>query len=391
MTRPWNPPPGVGRVQRSSLALGVACLALLLLIALGEPTQFFRSYLFAYVFWIGIPLGSLAFIMLHHLTGGRWGFGIRRLLEACSRTLPLMTLLFLPLPLGLARLYLWAQPAAVAADSMLQYKRPYLNVPFFLARAVFYFLVWLGLSYLLNRWSHDQDRVGELDSQRRLRALSAPGLIAYGLTVTLASVDWVMSIEPHWFSTIYGMLFMIVQVLAALAFAVAILPLVAQVEPFSELITPQLLNDLGNFLLTFVMLWAYLAFSQFLIIWSGNLKDEIPWYTSRANGAWAAIAVILLILHFGVPFLLLLSRGVKRRLELLAAVAVGLVALTVLDVFWLMVPGFLSDRPRFHWMDLLALIGIGGVWFATFLWQLQDRPLLPLHDPELQGALQHAD
>ena len=391
MTRPWNPRLGVDRLQRSLLALGVACLGLLLLIALREPTQFFRSYLFAYVFWIGIPLGSLAFIMLHHLTGGRWGFGIRRLLEACTRTLPLMTLLFLPFPLGLARLYLWAQPAAVAADSMLQYKRPYLNAPFFLARAVFYFLVWLGLSYLLNRWSHDQDRTGEVDSQRHLRALSAPGLIAYGLTVTFASVDWVMSIEPHWFSTIYGMLFMIVQVLAALAFAVAILPLVAQVEPFSELITPQLLNDLGNLLLTFVMLWAYLAFSQFLIIWSGNLKDEIPWYTSRANGAWAAIAVTLLILHFGVPFLLLLSRGVKRRLELLAAVAVGLVALTVLDVFWLMVPGFLPDRPRFHWMDLLALIGIGGVWFATFLRQLQDRPLLPLHDPELQGALQHAD
>ena len=391
MTLRWNPPPVVERVQKSSLMLGGACLALLLLIALREPTQFFRSYLFAYVFWIGIPLGSLAFIMLHHLTGGRWGFGIRGLLEACTRTLPLMTLLFVPLLFGLARIYLWAQPAAVAADPTLQYKRPYLNAPFFLARAAIYFLVWLALSSLLNRWSRNQDRTNESDSPSLLRELSGPGLVLYGLTVTFASGDWVMSIERHGFSSIYGMRFMVVQVLAALAFTVAILPLIAGVAPFSELITPQLLNDLGNFLLTFVMLWAYLAFSQFLIIWSGNLKEEIPWYTTRANGAWAAIAVVLLVLHFGVPFLLLLSRNVKQRLGVLAAVAAGLVALTVVDVFWLMVPGFLPDRPRLHWMDLLALMGIGGVWFATFLWQLQNRPLLPLHDPELRGALQHGD
>jgi hypothetical protein len=381
--------PEIGRAWRWSLGVGTACLVLLAAGAVFAPIQFFRSYLLAYVFWIGMPLGCIAVIMLHHLTGGSWGFGIRRLLESGSRTLPAMALLFVPLLFGLPRLYTWAQPAAVAADTLLQYKRPYLNPPFFLLRAAIYFSVWLGLGYFLNRWSREQNQTQDAGLKHRLRTLSGPGLVLYGLTLTFASVDWVMSIEPHWFSTIYGMLFAVVQALAALSLVVAVLPLVAHMPPLRDVIQPQLLNDLGNLLLAFVMLWAYLAFSQFLIIWSGNLKDEIPWYTSRARGGWAVVAVILLTLHFGVPFLLLLSRGVKRRLGLLATVASGLVVLTAVDVYWLMVPGFLPNAPQVHWMDLLALFGMGSLWFALFLHGLRRGPLVPLHDPEFNGVVEH--
>lgn len=383
----------INRLQRRALTVGAAGLALCVLGALIEhdSVQFFRSYLLAYMFWLSIPLGCMAIVMLHHLTGGAWGFVIRRLLESGTRTLLAMAVLFVPVLFGLSRLYLWAQPAAVAADPILQYKRPYLNPAFFTGRAIFYFAVWMGLAFLLNRWSFEQDRTGEPGLTKRLEALSGPGLMLYGLTVTFASVDWVMSLEPHWFSTIYGMLFMVVQGLAAMAFVIVVAQMLAGRPPLSEIATPADFNDLGNLLLTFVMLWAYLAFSQFLIIWSGNLKDEIPWYTSRATGGWAWLAVFLIVFHFAVPFLLLLSRNVKRRLRMLSVVAGALIFLGWVDMYWLMVPAFAPDRPRIHWMDLAAAIGIGGVWIAAFLSELKGRPLVPLHDPRLQEAAEHAD
>ncbi|HEV3254218.1 MAG TPA: hypothetical protein VG033_07410 [Candidatus Acidoferrales bacterium] len=383
----------INRLQRRALTVGAAGLALCVLGALIEhdSTQFFRSYLLAYMFWLSIPLGCMAIVMLHHLTGGAWGFVIRRLLESGTRTLLAMAVLFVPVLFGLSRLYLWAQPAAVAADPILQYKRPYLNPAFFTGRAIFYFAVWMGLAFLLNRWSFEQDRTGEPALTQRLEALSGPGLVLYGLTVTFASVDWVMSLEPHWFSTIYGMLFMVVQGLAAMAFVIVVAQMLAGRPPLSEIATPADFNDLGNLLLTFVMLWAYLAFSQFLIIWSGNLKDEIPWYTSRATGGWAWLAVFLIVFHFAVPFLLLLSRNVKRRLRVLSVVAGALIFLGWVDMYWLMVPAFAPDRPRIHWMDLAAAIGVGGIWIAVFLSELKGRPLVPLHDPRLQEAAEHAD
>jgi hypothetical protein len=383
----------INRLQRRALTVGAAGLALCVLGALIEhdSVQFFRSYLLAYMFWLSIPLGCMAIVMLHHLTGGAWGFVIRRLLESGTRTLLAMAVLFVPVLFGLSRLYLWAQPAAVAADPILQYKRPYLNPAFFTGRAIFYFAVWMGLAYLLNRWSLEQDRTGEPVLTQRLEALSGPGLVLYGLTVTFASVDWVMSLEPHWFSTIYGMLFMVVQGLAAMAFVIVVAQMLAGRPPLSEIATPADFNDLGNLLLTFVMLWAYLAFSQFLIIWSGNLKDEIAWYATRATGGWAWLAVFLIVFHFAVPFLLLLSRNVKRRLRMLSVVAGALIFLGWVDMYWLMVPAFAPDRPRIHWMDLAAAIGIGGIWIAAFLSELKGRPLVPLHDPRLQEAAEHAD
>lgn len=381
--------PRLDRIQHRSLIAGGVGLGLCLLGAFLNPEQFFHSYLVAYLFWTGIALGSFAIVMLHHLTGGGWGFVIRRLLEAGTRTLPLMAVLFVPLLFGLPDLYVWARPAEVAGDALLQHKSAYLNVPFFLFRTVVYFAIWIGVTYFLNKWSVEQDRTAEPLLTRRLQVLSGPGLVLYGLTATFASIDWAMSLEPHWFSTIYGVMFIVGQVLAALALMILMAVLLADREPLSNVVSPAYLVDLGNLLLAFVMFWAYMAFSQYIVIWSGNLPEEITWYLHRTTGGWQWIALFLIIFHFAVPFLLLLSRVTKRNVQMLSAVAGAVIVMRLVDLFWLVVPAFHHTGVTIHWMDLVAPVGVGGIWMWFFIWQLKGRPLLPLHDPRLEGIVSH--
>ncbi len=376
-------------VQRRSLLIGGVGLMLCVGGAVLDPAQFFRSYLVAYLFWIGIALGSLAIVMLHHLVGGAWGFVIRRLLESAASTLPVMALLFVPFLFGLHDLYVWARPEEVAGSELLQHKSPYLNVPFFLTRTAIYFAVWIGLAFLLSRWSLEQDRTADLSLSRRLQMLSGPGLVLYGLTMTFGAIDWVMSLEPEWFSTIYGITFMVGQVLSSFAFIILIAVVLADRPPLADVASPAHFHDLGNLLLAFVMLWAYMAFSQFLIIWTGNLPEEIPWYLHRIGGGWKWIGPSLFLFYFAVPFLLLLSRGTKRRRRMLFVVAAAIVMMRLVDLFWLVAPPFHPSGLRVHWMDLLAPIGVGGIWMGVFVRQLKGRPLLPLHDPYLGEALHH--
>jgi hypothetical protein len=380
---------GLERFQKSSLAVGLAALALCVAGAFHSPTQFFRSYLLAFVFWVGVALGCSAILMLHHLVGGRWGFPLRRCLESGTQTFYLMAVLAVPLLFGLRLLYRWADLAQVKLDPVLQYKAPYLNVPFFIFRTVIYFIAWIVMAYFLNKWSLEQDETANPDLTKRLQNLSGPGLLIYGLTVTYASVDWVMSLEPQWFSTIYGMIFMVTQALAAMSIVTVAVILLSTYKPFSDLLSKRVLNDYGNLLLTFTMLWAYLSFSQYLIIWSGNLQDEIPWYVSRASGGWAWVAMALIVFHFALPFLLLLSRFVTRRTLWLGVVAAIQIVMSVIDMFWLTVPAYERSGPKFHWMDWLAMLGIGGVWLWRFAANLKSRPLLPLHDPRMEAIGHH--
>ena len=379
------------RIQRRAFIVGIAALVLAALDGIRAPEQFFRSYLVAFVFWLGFPLGCAAFLMVHHLTGGFWGLPIRRPLEAGTRTLPLLTALALPLLLGLGRLYSWSHPDLVAADAVLKSKQLYLNLPFFLIRNVIYFGVWWALVRGLNRWSDEQDRTGNPRLALRLESMSGPGLVVYGLTVTFFSIDWIMSLEPHWFSTIFGLIFMVLQVLSALALAIFVVGLLSRYEPVATVITSDRFNDLGNLVLTFVMLWAYLSFSQFLIIWAGNLINEIPWYVIRAEGGWAIVALVLIFLSFAIPFYLLLMRPIKRRVETLSTLCGALIVITFVDVYWIVAPAFEKAGPRFYLLDFLLPVGIGGVWVASFVAQLKSRPLVPLHDPRFEGALQHGD
>ena len=393
MTQREIPPPHWQRIQRRALLVGVVAAGLCVVGYFINPAQFFRSYLMAYMFWLGVVLGCLAILMMHYLVDGRWGLVIRRVLEAGTRLLPLMLVLFVPLIFGIHELYAWARPTGEAHHELSALQQVYLQVPFFLGRAGLYFAVWLVLAFFLNRWSRQQEQESDVlvirTLQRRLGMLSGGGLVLYGLTMTFAAVDWLMSLEPQWFSTAYGLLVVTGQLLAAMAFAILTTAWLARDEPYASVASSEMFHDLGNLLLAFVMLWAYIAFSQFLIIWSGDLPEENRWYLDRTYGGWNWVALVLVVVHFALPFALLLSRQITRRAQPLATVAAVLFGIHLVDAFWLVMPAFFPGRLHVHWLDIMAPIAVGGLWLAAFLWQLQRRSLLPWYEPRLQEVIQH--
>jgi len=302
--------------------------------------------------------------------------------------MPLMAILFIPIVISVPTIYSWANPELVASLNLTHFKLEYLNARFWVIRAILYFAIWFLWIFLLNRWSLQEDADGS--SRRyfdRMRRLSGPGLVLFAFTVTYAAVDWVMSLEPGFFSTIYGMIFMVVPALLGVALVVLTLTAFSNYEPFATLAEPKRFNDYGNLLLVFIMLWAYLQFDQFLIIWAGNLQDEIPWYVVRARGTWGGVAVALFLFHFAVPFLLVLQRAVTRRNRVLSTVCVLLLIMEAVDLYWMISPAFSPKGPQLSWLDPVTFLGIGGVWVAWFAWQLKSRPLLPLHDPRFEGVL----
>lgn len=379
--------PELAPLRRVALVVGALGSVLMLLGAFVQPEQFFHSYLLAYMYWLGIGLGCLGVVMVYHLTGGGWGVAVRRLLEAGAGTLPFMAVLFVPILFGLHHIYEWTHAETVMADPLLSKKVAYLNVPFFTVRAAIYFAAWLAIAHFLHRWSVQQDVSGHPGLVERLRKLSGGGIVLWGVMVTFAAFDWVMSLEPHWFSTIFGMLFIAGQGLGALAFVITVAFLLSGREVYGRVLMPTILNDVGNLLLAFVMIWAYLSFSQLLIIWAGNLPEEIPWYLHRIAGGWNLIAIALAIFYFAVPFLVLLGRGNKRQLPRLAMIAAGILVARLLDLFFLIGPEFYTDHLRVHWLDVVAVAGMGGIWLTLFVWRLGQRPLLAPNDPELGMAL----
>src|SRR5918996_6022608 len=313
MSTSFNPP-NMASFRGRALIGGGLFLVVLILVAFINHERFHEAYLIGWTFWTGIAVGSLALLMLQHLTGGGWGFVIRRVLEAATRTLPVMALLFVPIILGAHDVYHhWLDPEELEKHAVVQFKSPYLNLQFFIVRTGIYFGAWIALAFFLNKWSLAQDRTADNRYTRNMRLLSGPGMVALIFTVTFASIDWYMSLEPEWFSTIYGFIFVAAWTLSALAFTIAALAVLSKDEPLKRIVAPLHFHDLGKLLLALVMLWAYFAFSQYLIIWSGNLPEEIGWYLRRTHGAWGAVIVTIAILHFGAPFLFLLSRGVKRN------------------------------------------------------------------------------
>jgi hypothetical protein len=373
----------LNRIGQRALVVGALFGAVSLLGALVAREQFFRSYLVAYVYWTGAALGSVAVLMINHVTGGAWGVAIRRFLEAAMRLLPVQAILFIPLALGLPYIYEWARPDAVAESALLQHKAAYLNVPFFLARTVFYFAAWLLVARALLRWSIAQDTTTDPEPTERLELISRGGLLLMGLTMTFAAVDWMMSLEPDWYSTIYGILFMSGSVLTAFALAIVLSALAREGTRLPDAIRPDQFHDLGKLLLAFTMLWAYFNFSQFLITWSGNLPEEISWYLARTTGGWWAIAIALIVFHFALPFVVLLSRGVKRRPRMLAVVAIAMLVARWLDVYWLVAPAFHRDGVALHWLDVTTFLALGGLFVGLAIRTLGERSLVPLHDPSL--------
>ena len=385
--------PALARLQQRALIVGLVGLAAGGVGAFLNVDQFFRSWLIGFLFCLGLAVGSLGLLMLQHLSGGQWGLVSRRVFEASSRTLPLVALAFIPILFGMRPLFLWARPEAVQTDRILQMKAPYLNVSFFTVRAVVYFAFWLLCMFLLNKWSAAQDR-GETavttEDTVRFRKVSAPGLLFLVVTVTFASVDWVMSLDPEWFSTIFGLLTVVGWGLMTFALTIIVLSMLERSGAATDILKPGHFHDLGKLLLAFVMLWAYMSFSQFLIIWAGNLPEEIPWYVRRTTGTWGYVAIALVIGHFALPFTLLLSQDLKKRSKLLAGVALFILVMRLVDIIWLVEPEF---RPGtsfpIHWMDITVPLGLTGMWLFVFARNLRSRALLPRNDPYFKEAFAH--
>jgi hypothetical protein len=385
----YKAPESVARLQQRSLFVGLIGLVLCVIGYVKSPESFLHSYLLAFIFVLGLSLGSLGLLMLQHLTAGHWGVVIRRPLESATRALPLLFVLFLPILFGMKYLYaVWLNAPTSGEGALSEFQQSYLTADWFRIRALVYFAVWLLLMFFFNRWSKEQDINREDRRIRRtLKMASGPGIILYVFGMSFAAIDWVMSLSPHWASTIYGFLFVAGQLISSMSLMIAVIVLLAQTEPFKDVIQRRHLHDLGKLLLAFVMLWAYFSFSQLLIDWSGNQPDEISFYRTRLYGQWGFVAVIILIFHFFVPFFLLLSRDLKRNPGLLPKVALWLIFMRFVDLYWLTRPEFTSSALPNLW-DLSAILALGGLWFFVFAWQLKQRPLLPLGDPKLEEAIE---
>lgn len=349
------PPASLERARRLCAAAALAGAALCALGAWRDGPLFFRAYLWAFMLFFGLGSGCLGLLLLHRVVGGQWGELIGPALESGAETVPWLALAFAPLLLGLSRLYPWARPAEVAADPVLRHLQPYLNAPFFAARAAAGFAVWWGLI-------------------RSARERAAPGLVVYFLTLTPCLLDWTMSLEPRWYSTVYELMMIAGQGLSALALCVATLAVLGGGRRLSDALPSKPFLDLGNLLLAFVLLWAYASFAQYLIIWSGDAPREIAWYLRRQEGVWFAVGLALVAAQFAAPLLLLLARANKRRLDRLALIAGLLVAGRALELQWLIKPAFGRAGPPLHWLDAAAALGLGGAWAAVFLGRLAARP-----------------
>lgn len=377
--------PALARFRSLALVAGVIGLVLAALGWLLDPASFFAAYLAAYLLWSGIALGCLGTALLQQVTGGLWGLTVRRIAEAGARTLPLVAVMFVPLLFGLTVLYPSMRPDEVAASTTLQQKTPYLNLPFFVGRAVLYMVCWLALARVLDRRSAEEDRTADPAVTGRLWRLGVGGLIVLGLTAAFAMIDWVMSLEPEWYSTIYPSMVATGSLLGAFAFMILVALFLAPQSELGALVTPRVRNDLGSMLLAFLMLWAYQSFSQYLLIWSGNLQEEAPWYVRRESGLWGWAAIAIVALGFFVPFFLLIFREIKRSTRWLAATAGLVLAMRAVEDLWLVGPG-LGLGGLYVAIGLAAMVGLGGIWLWWLGRQLLARPLVPLHDPRLAEA-----
>ena len=401
----FTPPADLGRVQNISVGVGlVGILGWIIgaVLSSNRIDTFFHSYLVAFIFWTSVALGCLGLLMVQYLGGASWGLLIRRQMEAGAHTLWLMLLLFLPIAiLGLHSLYEWSHdPDTIqnaATRALIDHKRPWLNERGFLIRGVIYFIVWIGLATYLRKWSKQQDENRDMSGVQRAQNLSGPGFVLYGIAVTFAGVDWVMSLDVEWFSTIFGLLMLIGQGVLALAFLITVGVYLSGREPMDRIYQAKHFHDLGKLLLAAVMVWAYFSFSQLLIIWSGNLPEEIPWYLERFRGQWRWLGVALILLNFALPFLMLLSRDLKHNRRRLMGVAWLLIAMRFVDLLWLIAPEFEgghSGEARHYGLSVAsyinyaaAVIGVGGFWLGWFFYQLRQRALVPHNDPQLREVL----
>lgn len=387
-----------GKVPKIALTAAVIGLVLTVLsyIVWGRAhgEGFFRSYLIGFMFWFNMGAGCLFWLLVQHLSGGHWGVVTRRVLEAGAKTIVPMLVMFIPIMLGLKSMYEWTNEALVQKDDILIQKAPYLNVSGFYVRLAFYFIVWGVFTFLLTRLSNKQDETGDPRIKGKLANLSGPGLVLFFMTMTFASIDWLLSLEPHYFSTMYGPVIMSGQALGSMAMIIAVMLLLTRHSDMSRVMTPGHFHDLGKFMFAATMFWAYVNFSSYLITWGANIAEEAPYYLRRMSGGWVWVSMGLIAFHFILPFVILLNRDIKRNPKALVKIAYYIIFLRFVDLCWLVLPSNTHEQFASK-MELstiaiaaFAVIGVGGVWMFVFLKFLQKKPLLPVNDPYLKEALE---
>lgn len=381
---PWRRFPVIG------LALAVLGLgASLALGFLSEEArhQLWHSWLVGSLFVLSIALGGLFFVLVQHATQAGWSVVVRRIAEVAMSTLPFLALLFVPLLFGLHDLFHWTHEEAVAQDHLLAHKQPYLNVPFFLIRTAAYFAIWSALAIWFGRMSRRQDETGDHELTRRMRRASPPGLLLFAVTVTFFAFDWLMSLDPHWYSTIFGLYFFAGSTMAFFAFLALVVIAGRRAGLLTEVVSAEHRHDIGKLLFAFVVFWAYMAFSQYMLIWYANLPEETGFFANRLAGSWRTAGIVLAIGHFVVPFFFLLPRTIKRNATALAVAAVWLLFMQLLDLYWLVMPNLHPEGMAPGLLDAAALIGCCGVFLAAFGGALRRQALVPLRDPRLPESL----
>ncbi len=358
------------RWRRHSWIAGSAGIVICLIALFFDSARVFQAYWIGWIFWSGVSFGALLILMLHALSGGAWGDPVRPPAEAAAMTVPMIALLLIPALFGLGHLFPWMN-ADVFAGHASPHKHAYLTAPWFIVRNLVYFLALCGLTALLGLWKRPAGFRAKLPGPpANAAAISSAGIIGYFALMLFASTDWVVSLEPQWYSTMFVVIFAVDHFLVALALCVVVATSRSLGNPP---VSSKALNDLGNLLLAFVIFWAYVTFSQFLIIWSGNLPREISWYLHRNTGGWPSVTMTLVVFQFAVPFVILLSRAAKRHARVLGPIAALIFVANAVHVWWLIAPSFQTSGVRFPLLEMAAFIGIGGIWCAMFLGFLKER------------------
>jgi hypothetical protein len=384
--------PAVNSLQTKAIiacVIGTIISGVGLVLAGMDLNALLQSHLFAFMFWNGLSLACLGALMLHHLVGGPWGFINQRMFEAGAKLLIFTALLFIPILLLKGNLYPWLDDAYMAKHPIVQAKTAYLNPTGYTVRALVFFGIWIVMALLLAKWSKAQDADGNPKYTLWMRWLSGPGLVIYVLTITFATTDWTMSLEPEWFSTIYGLQLMVGGGLAMWALMTIMLAKLEKTEPHSDIMCHDYYGHMGNWLLAFTVLWAYMSFSQFLITYSGNLPEEIPWYLNRQSGSLAVVAVVLMIFHFALPMFLLFWKRVTRNLNRLVLIASLVFLMRFVDLHWIIKPAFHRGSlgtPGTLFMDVGAQLAMGGLWIFLFVLLLKKQPIMPQNDQRMTYA-----
>ncbi len=376
-----------GNLGKISLTIGIVGLALSLLGYFMDSKQFFHSYLTAFMFWTSIGLGGLFFVMIHHLTSATWSIVLRRLFENIMCALPVMAVLALPIIAGIGDLYHWSHHDAVASDHLLQDKAPYLNTTFFIIRMVGYFLIWFVLARLLYKTSLEQDTGSNKAHIAKMRKISAPGIILFAFTLTFASFDWLMSLDAHWYSTIFGAYVFAGGVVSMFSFTVLFVMYFKRNGILGKEVTVEHYHDLGKLIFTFVVFWGYMAFSQYFLIWYGNIPEETVWFLHRWQGSWKIFTLLIVFGHFGVPFFGLFPQDAKKNKIVLTTMALWVLLMHWVDLYWLVMPSLYHEGAHLSWMDLTTMLGVGGVYVWVFWRKVISQPLLPVNDPRLRNSM----